>query len=126
MMRRSLLTCLFALVATTTLGAPPPINPADAVAFMNALWNRAAELLNDKTDPRIRQARFRQVFHEDFDGVGIARFVLGQYWRSASEEERREFVKLFEDYVVSSIRRALPVSAAKPSKFAAAAAMATG
>ena len=67
---------------------------------MNQLWNRAAELLNNKTDPAIRQARFRQLFHEDFDGAGIARFVLGRYWRSASEEEQREFVKLFEDYVV--------------------------
>jgi len=39
------------------------------------------------------------LFHEDFD-PGIARFVLGRYWRKASEEEQQEFVKLFEDYVV--------------------------
>ena len=100
MMRRSLLTTLFVLIATTTLAAPPPVNPADAVAFMNHLWNRAAELLNNKTDPAIRQARFRQLFHEDFDGDGIARFVLGRYWLSASGEEQQEFIKLFEDYVV--------------------------
>jgi phospholipid transport system substrate-binding protein len=100
MMRRSLLTTLFVLIATTTLAAPPLVNPADAVAFMNHLWNRAAELLNNKTDPAIRQARFRQLFHEDFDGAGIARFVLGRYWLSASGEEQQEFIKLFEDYVV--------------------------
>jgi phospholipid transport system substrate-binding protein len=67
---------------------------------MNQLWNRAAELLNNKTDPAIRQARFRQLFHDDFDSAGIARFVLGRYWQRASTEEQREFVKLFEDYVV--------------------------
>ena len=100
MMRRSVLTGLFVLIAATSLAAPPPVNPADAVAFMNQLWNRAAELLNNKTDPAIRQARFRQLFHEEFDAAGIARFVLGRYWRSASEEEKQEFVKLFEDYVV--------------------------
>ena len=100
MMRRSLLTTLFVLIATTTLAAPPPVNPADAVGFMNHLWDRAAELLNNKTDPAIRQARFRQLFHEDFDGAGIARFVLGRYWLSASGEEQQEFIKLFEDYVV--------------------------
>ena len=100
MMRRTLLTTLFVLITTATSAAPPPVNPADAIAFMNQIWNRAAELLNNKTDPAIRQARFRQLFHEDFDGDGIARFVLGRYWRSASGEERQEFVKLFEDYVV--------------------------
>ena len=100
MTRRSLLTTLFVLIATTTVAAPPPVNPTDAVAFMNHLWNRAAELLNNKTDPAIRQARFRQLFHEDFDGDGIARFVLGRYWLSASGEEQQEFIKLFENYVV--------------------------
>jgi len=66
---------------------------------MNQLWSRAVELLNNKTDPTIRQARFRRLFHDDFDGVGIARFVLGRYWRSAGADEQQEFVKLFEDYV---------------------------
>ena len=100
MMRRSLLSSLFVLVATSSLAASPSLNPADAVAFMNQLWNRAAELLNNKIDPAIRQARFRQLFHEDFDGAGIARFVLGRYWRGASGQEQQEFVKLFENYVV--------------------------
>jgi len=99
MMRRALLIIFLILTATTSSAAPPPVNPADAPAFMNRLWSRAVELLNNKTDPTIRQARFRQLFHDDFDGVGIARFVLGRYWRSAGADEQQEFVKLFEDYV---------------------------
>ena len=99
MMRRSLLTSLFVLIATTTLAAPPTVKSADVLTFMHQLWDRAAELRNDKTDPAIRRARFRQLFHEDFDGSSIARFVLGRYWRSASEQEQREFVTLFEGYV---------------------------
>jgi len=100
MMRRSLLSSLFVLIVITPLPASPQVNLADAAAFMNQLWHRAAELLNNKTDPAIRQAQFRQLFHDDFDGTGIARFVLGRYWRSASGQEQQEFVKLFEDYVV--------------------------
>ena len=100
MMRRSLLTGFFVLFATAPMAAPPAVNPADAVAFMNTLWDRAVEVLNNKTDPVIREARFRELFHTDFDGPGIARFVLGRYWRKASEEEQQEFEKLFEDYVV--------------------------
>ena len=100
MMRRSLLTSLFLLMSTAALAAPPVVNPADAVAFMNQLWNRAVEVLNKKSDPALRQERFRQLFHADFDCPGIARFVLGRYWRDASEEEQRDFVKLFEEYVV--------------------------
>ena len=100
MMRRSLLTGFFVLFATATMAAPPAVNPSDAVAFMNTLWDRAIEVLNNKTDPVMREARFRELFHTDFDCPGIARFVLGRYWRKASEEEQQEFQKLFEDYVV--------------------------
>src|ERR1700680_749405 len=100
MMRRSLLTSLFLLMSAASLAAPPIVNPADAVAFMNQLWDRALEVLNNKSDPAVRQARFRELFHEDFDSPGIARFVLGRYWRNASEEEQQEFVRLFEDYIV--------------------------
>jgi phospholipid transport system substrate-binding protein len=100
MMRRSLLTGLFVLFATASLAGTPMVNPADAVAFMNKLWDRAVEVLNNKTDPSFREARFRELFHTDFDCPGIARFVLGRYWRTASAEEQQEFVKLFEDYVV--------------------------
>ena len=100
MMRRSLLTSLFLLMSTASLAAPPVVNPADAVAFMNQVWDRAVEVLNKKADPALRQERFRQLFHADFDCPGIARFVLGRYWRDASEEEQKDFVKLFEEYVV--------------------------
>jgi phospholipid transport system substrate-binding protein len=100
MMRRSLLAGIFVLFATTSIAAPPPVNPADAIAFMNQLWDRAVEVLNKKADPAVREARFRELFHEDFDCPGIARFVLGRYWREVSEQEQREFVKLFEDYAV--------------------------
>ncbi len=100
MMRRSLLTGLFILFANGSMAAPPLVNPADAVAFMNGVWERAVEVLNNKTDPSLREARFRDLFHTDFDCPGIARFVLGRYWRTASAEEQQEFVKLFEDYVV--------------------------
>lgn len=100
MLRRSLLTGIFMLMATVSLAGPPIVNPADATAFMVQLWDRAVEVLNKKADPALRQERFRQLFHADFDCPGIARFVLGRYWRDASEAEQQDFVKLFEDYVV--------------------------
>jgi phospholipid transport system substrate-binding protein len=100
MTRRFLLTTLSLLIITASLAAPPNACAADANVFMNDLWNRAVEVLSKKVPLAERLARFRQLFQADFDGPGIARFVLGRYWRSASEEEQQEYLKLFEDYVV--------------------------
>ena len=100
MTRRLLLTALSVLL--TFISMPPGASAAaaDARDFMNELWRRAADVLAKKAPPAERLERFRQLFRADFDGLAIARFVLGRYWRSASEEERQEFLELFENYVV--------------------------
>jgi len=79
MTRRSLLTTLLLLIASASLAAPPSVIAADANVFMNELWNRAVEVLSKKAPLEERLTRFRQLFHADFDGPGIARFVLGRY-----------------------------------------------
>jgi phospholipid transport system substrate-binding protein len=98
--RRFLLALPIAIAAGSVAASPPAADGNQASAFMNRLWNRASELLNSKTPVAERQARFRELFHNDFDSPGIARFVLGRYWRTASPEEQKEFLNLFEDYVV--------------------------
>jgi phospholipid transport system substrate-binding protein len=100
MTRRFLLTIVSVLIGSASLTVAPTAIAADANVFMNELWNRAIEVLSKKAPLEERLARFRQLFHADFDGPGIARFVLGRYWRSASEEEQQEYLKLFENYVV--------------------------
>jgi phospholipid transport system substrate-binding protein len=95
-----LLIALPLAIAAGPAAAAPDALDAKATAFMNGLWNQALELLNKKAPSAERQARFRELFHKDFDTPGIARFVLGRYWRTASPEEQREFLKLFDEYVV--------------------------
>jgi phospholipid transport system substrate-binding protein len=101
-LRRGLLPMLLplALAAAPAMASPPGAPDAQATALMNQLWSSAIALLNHKTPAAVRQARFRELFHNDFDCPGIARFVLGRYWRRASPQEQKEFLKLFEDYVV--------------------------
>ena len=101
MTRRFLLTIIAMLIASTMItAAPSAAIAADANVFMSEMWSRAVEVLSKKVPATERLTRFRQLYQADFDGPGIARFVLGRYWRSANEEEQQEFLKLFEDYVV--------------------------
>ena len=72
---------------------------ADPAAVINNLGNRALEVLGKNATPAQRVARFHELFREDFDVPGIARFVLGRYWKTATPEQQEEFVKLFEDYI---------------------------
>ena len=95
-----LLIALPLAIAAGPAAAAPDTGDAKATAFMNGLWSQALDLLNKKRPAAERQAQFRELFHKDFDTPGIARFVLGRYWRTASPEEKQEFLKLFDSYVV--------------------------
>lgn len=47
-----------------------------------------------------RRQRFRDLLQKSFNVNGIARFVLGRYWNAATEQERDEYLKLFEELIV--------------------------
>jgi phospholipid transport system substrate-binding protein len=100
MERRSLLACALILVANAfALDLPVAAAAVDPTALISNLGSRALEVLGKGTSEPQRVARFRELLREDFDVPGIARFVLGRYWNTATEEQRAEFVKLFEEYI---------------------------
>jgi len=99
MMRRSLLTAAFVLISAVLSSAIPAAAAADPTALISNLGTRALEVLGKNATPSQRVDRFRQLLREDFDVPGIARFVLGRYWNIATDQQRAEFVKLFEDYI---------------------------
>ena len=49
-----------------------------------------------------RQARFRAMLNRTFDVPLMARFSLGRFWRRTSEERRKEYVGLFENFIVQA------------------------
>ena len=100
MTRRLFLAIISFIIVSASATAATNAAAADPSVFMSQLWGQTVEVLSEKVPRAERLARFRQLFQADFDGPGIARFVLGRYWRSASEQEQQEYLKLFEDYVV--------------------------
>ena len=100
MKRRLILDCcLCVLVVGILLPARPAAAAADPAAVITSLGNEALKVLGKNVDPNLRVARFRQLFSADFDVPGIARFVLGRYWRLATPQQQQEFVKLFTNYI---------------------------
>ncbi|HEX6980321.1 MAG TPA: ABC transporter substrate-binding protein [Alphaproteobacteria bacterium] len=103
------LGCVATGVQAQSAMSAAPATDAPAVAlqegsqFVTRLASRAiAELTTDALPAPERIARFRAMLTEAFDVPGIGRFVLGRYWRTATEAERAEYLKLFEDLIVQT------------------------
>ena len=99
-MRFGGLSTLFCVLFSSSVHAS--VTYADSGAFVKALGNRAIELLTSTQISDEEQAmRFRTLLREGFAVDKIGRFVLGKYRRKATTEELREFLELFENYIVS-------------------------
>ena len=101
MLRRFFFASVPGLIATAALPNVPDAAAADPSAFIDDLDAQLQHLIRD-TSPDQRFVRFRQIFRADFDVPGIARFVLGPYWRLASPAQQQEFLALFENYIVQT------------------------
>lgn len=75
----------------------------EAATFISDLADKAIAGLTKRNLPLEERAQeFRAIFTQNFDVPAIGRFALGRYWRIATEEERAEYLKLFEDFIVGT------------------------
>ena len=58
------------------------------------------------TDQSINQSekenQFGELFDKNFDVPSISRFVLGKYWKQASLDQKKNFIKSFRNYIVKT------------------------
>lgn len=72
-----------------------------AETFVGSVADRGIGFLSDSNlSKKKRISSFRSLLKTSFDLPTIARFSLGRYWRTASETERKEYVRLFEKMII--------------------------
>lgn len=107
MKRRTLLASLFSsaavlLAASLPLGAGASA-ATDPKAFIEGLAQRAIDSLTATDLPKPeRIKRFRVLFRDHFAVKGIGKWVLGRYWKAATDQQKDEYLGLFEDLMVVS------------------------
>lgn len=75
----------------------------EAEAFMGGIGERVILILtNNSISDQERARQFRDVLETKFNGKAIAKFVLGRYWKQATEEEKKRFLDLFKETTVAS------------------------
>jgi len=95
---------LFVLLIAGFIAVSSPVAAADpAVDFISDLGARAiGELTAKDMSQADRETKFRQLLDEHFDVPAIGRFVLGRHWKVATDAQKTEYLKLFEDFIVRS------------------------
>ena len=64
--------------------------------------NAIDTLTNQSISQEEKEHKFGKLFDKNFDVPSISRFVLGKYWKQASTDQKKKFIKTFRNYVVKT------------------------
>jgi phospholipid transport system substrate-binding protein len=88
---------------TGGIASAPPARAAEPpTQFIQDLGDKALKVVADPTlSADSRKATLSALFFSDFDVPYIGRFVLGRYWRVATDQQKADYLKVFGPYVVA-------------------------
>ncbi len=83
--------------------AKAEVDGAAAETFVKNVTTEGIEqIINANVSQEEKDARFSKLFNEALDLDFIGQFVLGRNWRSATPEQRKEFIKVYRQLNVST------------------------
>ena len=97
-------TFLAALIVCLTFTAATPSRAdeaQDASAFADALGHKALAIITDASSGKDdKQKQLETLFEQNVDIDWIGRFVLGRYWRTASDDQKQNYQAAFRAFTI--------------------------
>ncbi len=105
--RKTVIVALAVILSAAALGSVRPASSAEnARQFLQALSDDAIAILTKESlSAEQREQALGDLFDRGFHLPTVSRFVLGRHWRSATQDQRREYQQVFRDFIVKSYSR---------------------
>lgn len=94
---------MFATVAFGMLFTSPSSAETveNASKYVETLGNSAISTLSDKSLSKdVKQAKIEKLFRENVDIAWIGKFVLGRFWRQATDDQKKNYMQQYETFLV--------------------------
>lgn len=93
---KKMFAVLFSALMFVATNANAAVDANKAESFIkNVTKQGIEELINSDVSESEKKARFTKLFNDDLDLDFIGKFVLGRYWRTATEKQRSEFIDVY-------------------------------
>jgi len=74
----------------------------EADIFVQSTVNRASEALNDKFSKEEKMQKLKAIAKETVDITGIGFYTLGSYRKNITNDQKKEYANLFEQYFLKT------------------------
>ena len=79
------------------------VNSKSAVEMVENLTKQGIEqIVNSTGSVEEKNAVFKKLFTENLDLDFIGKYVLGRYWRTATPQQKKEFINLYKEFNVKT------------------------
>ena len=102
-MKKNIFAIFLGLAMFVSTGARADINVEKADAFVREVTsNGIEEIINANVSQKVKDERFEKLFNQALDLDFIGQFVLGRYWRTATPQERKDFIQVYRELNVKT------------------------
>ncbi len=97
-MKKSIFAAVLGSVFLFSAAAKADVDVAKADAFVRKVTSEGIEeIINAPVSQDVKDQRFEKLFNEALDLDFIGQFVLGRYWKIATPEQRKNFIKVYRE-----------------------------
>ena len=97
-MKKNLFAAIFASIFMFSATANAAVDVAKAEEFVQKVTKEGIEdIINANVSQTVKDERFEKLFNNALDLNFIGQFVLGRYWRTATAEQKKEFISAYRE-----------------------------
>ncbi len=95
-MKKILASALMGISLCFSTVAKAEIDAAKAENFVKDVTNSGIEdIINANVSQQVKDERFEKLFNKALDLNFIGQFVLGRYWRTATPQQKKDFIAVY-------------------------------
>lgn len=103
---KKIFTVLFSSLFFFTANANAAVDAAKAEAFVEKVTKEGIEdIINANVSQKVKDERFEKLFNDALDLNFIGQFVLGRYWRTSNNEQKKAFINAYRELNIQTWSR---------------------
>lgn len=103
---KKIFTVLFTSLFFFAANAKADVDAAKAEKFVQKVTSEGIEeIINANVSQKVKDQRFEKLFNDALDLNFIGQFVLGRYWRTSNNEQKKAFINAYRELNIQTWSR---------------------
>ncbi len=100
MLRGLALSFILCIASVVMSGAVHAKTADDAKSYINNVASEALSIIEKTSDKTAKKKKLEKLFAGSVDLQWVGKFVMGRYWRQASDDQKKRYLQEYERFIL--------------------------